>query len=192
MNHVDISPSRATSVTIRSKTRQSLKQAVQLLAGRGFAYSEQRLMRDCLRLALKFWRGHGAVAACNKRYNRRSGNYEIAPFWSTEALRRVCWARCHHSGISLSRLMDFAVNCYLPRVIEDWMANGPGWSSKEDRAFWRDKYQLRRHCSDFIISYESETPENNGNVLWYWEKSRIEPWPPEPVPIFINSIPMPS
>jgi len=162
---------------------------VQLLAGKGLKYSEQRLMRDCLRLALKFWRGHGAIAACNKRYNKRLGHYEIVPFWSTEALRRVCWARCHHSGLSLSRLMDFAVSCYLPRVLEDWMANGPGWSSKDDLTLWRDKYHARKHRSAFIISYESETAQNDGYILRYWEKSQIEPWPPEPVPIYINSTP---
>lgn len=136
-------------------------------------------MRDCLRLALKFWRGDGGIAACNRRYNGRIGPYEIVPFCSTEALRRVCWARCHHAGVSVSRLMDFAVSCYLDRVIEDWMSVDFYWRDKEDAKIWRALYHRRNNRSDFIISYESRTVKCTEGVLAYVEKTEINPWPPD-------------
>lgn len=173
-----MSPIRHTSVTMRTATRATLKAAVQALEARGLDFSEQRLMRECLRLALKFWRGRQNIARRNKRYNPCAGPYEIVPFYTSEALRSVAWARCHHSGISLSRMMDFAVAHYLPRVIEGWLCVDFYWRSREDVAGWKAKYALRRNSAEFIISYETRTDNNNGIVLDFCEKSEILPWPP--------------
>ncbi len=186
MKHLDLSPLRPTSVTLRTAMRERLKETVRLFAGRGIRYSEQRLMRDCLRLALRFWRGQRNMAARSKRYNPRSGPYEIVPFCSTEALRSVCMARCHHSGISLSRLMDFAVRYYLQRVTEDWLRNDFYWRDKADVEIWNAKYRQRKNRSEFIISYASRTEKNDAVALEYVEKYQIEPWPPDLRPKFPN------
>jgi hypothetical protein len=179
MRHWDISPPRPTSVTLRTATRQRLRDALRQLAQVGMRDSEQRLMRDCLRFALKFWRGDGGIAACNRRYNGRTGPYEIVPFCSTEALRRVCWARCHHAGVSFSRLMDFAVSCYLQRVLEVWMSVDFYWRDKEDAENWRALYHRRKNREDFTISYESRTVKCGFGVFEYAEKTEIQPWPPD-------------
>ena len=135
-------------------------------------------MRECLRFALKFWRGRKGIAARNKKYNKRLGPYEIVPFFSTESLRSVSWARCHHAGISLSRLMDFAIANYLPRVVEYWLRFDYHWRDKCDADLWYQKYNLRRNRDDFVISYKASTGKNNLSQLWYEEKTEIMPWPP--------------
>jgi hypothetical protein len=177
MTHVDISPVRRTSVTMRSATRAKLKVAVQALGACGLNFSEQRLMRECLRLALKFWRGRQNIARRNRKYNSCIGPYEIVPFYTSEALRSVAGARCHHSGISLSRMMDFAIAHYLQRVMEGWLRVSFYWRDKEDVAVWSEKFALRRNSAEFVISYEARTESNNGVVLDYREKSEILPWP---------------
>lgn len=177
MKHIDLSPVRMTSVTIRRTTQTSLKGAVERLNRHGFSFSKQNLMRECFRLALKLWRGNGGIATCNKRYNTRSGTFVIVPFRTTEALRCVSWARCHHAGISLSRLMDFALSTYLVRVVEQWMSEGFWGQSEHSLADWRARYKRRRNRAPFLISYHSSTAENNFSVLRFQEKVEIQPWP---------------
>lgn len=135
-------------------------------------------MRECLRFALKFWRGRKGIAARNRKYNKRPGPYEIVPFLTTESLRSVSWARCHHAGISLSRLMDFAIANYLPRVLEYWLRFDYRWRDKQDAENWRAKYSLRRNREDFVISYNALTEKNDETFLHYEEKTEILPWPP--------------
>jgi uncharacterized membrane protein len=178
MTHIDISPVRRTSVTMRTATRATLQEALALFLARGLNFSEQRLMRECLRLALKFWRGRRDIARRNKKYNQCLGPYEIVPFYTTEALRSIACARCHHSGISLSRMMDFAIARYLPRVIEEWLSVEFYWRDRKDIAAWAGRYARRRASSDFVINYDARTEKNNGIILEFCEKSEILPWPP--------------
>lgn len=175
MNHADLSPSRRTSVTLRTSTRHLLQAALSLLSTRGIRYSEQRLIRECLRIALKLWRGRSNIARRGKKYNARSVPYEIVPFYSTEALRSACWLRCHHSGISLSRLMDFAIGCYLKRVTEGWLMRRYHWRDEADVRIWKTLYRKRLHRSGFVISYSAHTLKNDGRVLEFTEKSEILP-----------------
>lgn len=163
---------------MRQAIRRRLEAGVAVLNDKNVRLSEQRVMRECLRFALKFWRGHGKIARRNRKYNGRLGPYEIMPFYTTEALRSATQTRCHHAGISLSRLMDFAVAIYLPRVIEHWLQIEYHDRDKVDAAIWRAKYGRRRNCLDFVISYKSETAQNDGNRLEFTEKSEILPWPP--------------
>lgn len=134
-------------------------------------------MRECIRIMLRFWRGRGGIAARNKRYNRRSGPYQIVPFCTTEALRSVSWARCHHAGMSFSRLVDFAIETYLERVVEELLGAGFYWREKADVDFWRERYSLRKHSFPFVINYYSNTQSNDGIWLHYEEKSQIRPFP---------------
>lgn len=181
MKHIDTSPARHTSVTMRVSTHAALKQGVRILAERKIEFSEQQLMRECLRIAIRLWRGRRQIAGRNKKYNRCTGPYEIVPFYTTEALRRAAWARCHHSGIALSRLMDFAISHYLQRVLEYWLRFDYRWRDHSDVKFWRAKYARRRHVSDFVISYETVTEKNDGILLDFRERMEIQAWPP---PIF--------
>ncbi len=183
MTHTDLSPIRHTSVTLRVSTRAMLAAAVKLVNQRGLFFSEQRLIRECLRLALKFWRSHGSIATRNRRYNKRRGQYQIVPFYSSESLRSASWARCHHSGMSLSRLMDFSVATYLPRVVEYWLRFEYRSRDASDARIWQEKYARRLHSADFIISYQSQTERNDGLILEYHEKTEILPWPPPNQPI---------
>ncbi len=178
MIRIDRSKTRLTSVTIRATCRTALNDARKQLLHRDIIFSEQRLMRECLRLALKFWRGNKEIAARNKKYNQRVGPYQIVPFCTTEALRSVSWARCHHAGISLSRLMDFAIANYLPRVVEYWLRFDYASREKSDLEIWMAKYAVRRHPENFVISYTANTEKNDGIILFYAERTQILPWPP--------------
>jgi len=178
MTHLDRSKPRRTSVTLRLSTHTLLHKAIPLFKQRGLNCSEQRLMRECLRVALKLWRGRRNIAERNRKYNARVGPYEIVPWYTTENLRAIAHARCHHAGISLSRLMDFAIVTYLPRVIEYWLRFDYYWRDKADAAAWARKYACRRHFERFVISYETQTERNDGTALKYSEKTTINPWPP--------------
>ncbi|MFO1470198.1 MAG: hypothetical protein U1F27_04040 [Turneriella sp.] len=173
MKHIDSSEPRMTSVTLRSSTRKLVKIGLKRLEPIAGEVSEQRLMRECIRIMLRLWRGRGRIAMRNKRYNQRKGPFEIVPFCTTEALRSVSWARCHHAGVSFSRLMDFAIETYLERVIEEFLSAGFYWRDKSDVDFWRQRFSLRKHTAPFIISYYSRTRTNNGVLLQYEEKSQI-------------------
>ena len=166
-----------TSVMLRISTRHQLKAGLERLAVIRGEISEQRLMRECIRIMLRFWRGRGMIAGRNKRYNQRPGPYVIVPFYSTEALRSVSWARCHHAGISFSRLVDFAIQTYLQRVIEEFLSVGFYWRDKADVDFWRERYALRKRSIPFVISYYSDTKHNDGIVLQYEEKTQIRTLP---------------
>lgn len=178
MTHADLSAIRHTSVTIRAALRQRLREGEAELLQRGIRFSEQRLLRECIRLALRLWHGRKEIASRNRKYNRRRGPYLIIPFYATEALRRVAHARCHHSGMSFSRLVDFAVAHYLPRVVEYWLRFDDRDRNKADVALWKERYERRGNREDFIISYESRTAKNNGRSLEFTEKTEILPWPP--------------
>ena len=166
-----------TSVMLRATTRNHLQTGLRRLAVIQGEVSEQRLMRECIRILLRFWRGRGAIAARNKCYNQRPGPYVIVPFQTTEALRSVSWSRCHHAGISFSRLMDFAIQTYLERVIEEFLSAGFYWRDKTDVDFWRQRYSLRKRSIPFVISYCSVTRVNDGIVLQYEEKTQIRHFP---------------
>jgi len=163
---------------MRSSTRHLLKLGTAQLKSRGFHFSEQRLMKECLRFALKFWRGRKGKSTRNRKYNKRIGPYEIMPFYTSEALRAVAWARCHQAGISLSRIMDFAVRVYLPRVIESWCCLAYREEDRVDAQAWQDLYAKRLNRTAFVISYQSKTSKNDQNRLRYEEMTEIHPWPP--------------
>ena len=166
-----------TSVTLRVSTRNLLTKGLKRLEVVKGEVSEQRLMRECIRIMLRFWRGRGDIASRNKRYNRRTGPYVVVPFRTTEVLRSVSWARCHHAGMSFSRLVDFAIETYLERVIEELLGAGFYWREKADVDFWRERYSLRKRSFPFIINYYSKTQNNNGILLQYEEKTQIRLFP---------------
>lgn len=178
MKHIDTSRPRHTSVTMRTSTHKALRQGVLILSERKIEFSEQQLMRECLRIALRLWRGRRQIAGRNKKYNRCAGPYEIVPFYTTEALRSAACARCHHAGMSLSRLVDFSVSHYLQRVLEYWLRFDYRWRDRRDVDYWRAKYAQRRNASDFVISYKTSTQRNDCLILDFGEKVEILPWPP--------------
>lgn len=189
MEHIDTSPVRYTSVTIRATTRLTLKLNQKILSERQLDFSEQRLIRECLRLALQFWRGRKDIAKRNKRYNKRDGDYEIIPLYTTEALRSAAWTRCHHSGISLSRLIDFAIANYLNRVVERWLSFQYSGRDPMDVALWQKKYDRRRPVQNFLISYDARTEMNTNHTLAFSEKIEILPWPPPKTPFIWPLVP---
>jgi hypothetical protein len=184
MRHLDISPTRHTSVTMRTVMRQALQNASLKLARHGMFISQQRLMRECLRYYLRLWRGRLKIADRNKRYNQRLGPFEIVPFFTTEALRSVCQARCHHAGISLSRMVDFAIAHYLCRVVEHWLGRGSSLTEESGDSPRSAEIPRRKHIAGFVISYNSQTIKNDGIALEFIEKSEIRPWPPPPFKLF--------
>ena len=178
MRHIDESAPRYTSVTLQTNTKVALLQAVEQLNAHGIEFSAQRVMRECFRIALKLWRGRGPIADRTKTYNPCAGPCVIVPYYTTESMRSASWARCHHAGISHSRMMDFALRTYLPRVLEYWLSGVPHGRDKKDAAFWAARYARRLNGESFLISYKATEFRNDGIVLNYAEKTEIIPWPP--------------
>ena len=159
-----------TSVTLRLATRSKLKQAITDLAPVRGEVSEQRLMRACVRLAIRLWRGKSQKARRNRLFNRKQQIYAIVPFYSTEALRAVAQARCHFSGLSFSRLMDFAIRCYLGRIVTEYLAAPFYWRDAGEVAFSQKQLARRKKIPPFVINYLCIVSDGADEPLCFTEK----------------------
>lgn len=155
---------------MREVTKRALRSALVRSNAVKSPLSEQELMRRCLRLLLTRWRGLKQIARRNKRYNHRPGTYVVVAFYWTEDLRMAASAKCHHSGVSLSRLMDFAIATYLDRVLAQTM-NACPMSLVKMKFGGNDRY---------FINYACLTRRNDGRVLEYSQYCEIQPRPPNP------------
>jgi len=177
-----------TSLTLRTSTIARVGQLKKMLAEQGCRLSEQQILRECLRYALKYWRGNGDKSRRNRKYNHRFGVYKIVPFRSSEALRSVAHARCHHAGISLSRLVDFAVMTYARRLGQQWTGATPRYLEYIESKSQRKKPRNRQDHDDFVISYDAKTIANVKMQLHFAEKTVIEPWAVNKVKLFSHAI----
>ena len=165
-----------TSISLRAESIQKVKTALKLLQSRQIEVSEQRLMRDCLRVVLRAWKGRKAKSERLRTYNQRSGVYKIKAFYLPLKLYQVTWARSHHSGISVSRMVDFGITTYLDRIVEEYLATPYRGRDKADVQKWRKKTEARRDIPRFFINYTTATETNDGTLLDYMEKTEILPY----------------
>ena len=182
-----MTPRRRTSLSIRKASRLKVKAAVIILNARGYEFSEQSLYRECLALALQFWKGRGGIAQRNTRYNHRKGEYEIVPFYTTEHLRRTVHARGHHAGISISRMVDFGIEVYLERIIERVLSRMHRGEFMHEVAMWKARYEKRHNRAAIIINYSHWTAKPQDSSLKFGEEVPITPWPKDKLVIFMES-----
>jgi hypothetical protein len=100
------------------------------------------------------------------------------PWYVDKVLYRVLAERALHSGESVSRMLDFAIRHYLPRLLEQSLRNPYTRDVRGQRNFsyWDSRYQRRRNKRpDLFIIYSCETRENSMRALEYVQRYEIIP-----------------
>lgn len=163
---------RWTSVTLREASRRRFQAALRILRRNGVEWSESELLRRLAKTYLRHWRGRGVSAVTGRRYNVsiRGEKYVRMAWYIDQMLSAILSERALHSGESISRMLDFAIRHYLPRLIEEILrAPMPGCTrAARNQAYWLSRY-LRRHKpqSEIFITYQSHTHENSPKGLKY-------------------------
>lgn len=154
---------KLTSVSIRKESFRTLKVAQASLLGQGKFMSEQEIFRGLIQLYLQKWKGAGSRTAGLRRYNLKGLGYLVKPLYLDMELLAAAWARAIHSGISISRMLDFAIRNYL--------------------GFFLQMHKVRMRSNEGIeatIKYECETLKNSGHALHFIQL--IEFYQPRPMP----------
>ena len=147
-----------------------------------FEFSEQRIFSWVLKLYLQHWRGHGNKPACLRRYNVDGENYKIRPLYINQVLHAAVTERAMHSGESVSRMLDFAIRTYLPRMVEELLSGLRTSLREKSKQYWQDRYARRLNTTPIFISYTSSTELNhNSNLKWLQiteiiPKNGLSPW----------------
>lgn len=163
---------KKTSVSMHQSSYRRLCAARKIFARHGIHYSDQEIYRRLFKHFLKNWRGRGPKSNGLRRYNARRSDYEIHPLYINQVLYGALWQRALHSGESISRMLDFAIRVYLPRLLEEILRSEG--NSRENANYWESRYQRRkRQYSDFFINYSCTTRESTSNRLEYLQETQI-------------------
>ncbi len=155
-----------TSITITPKCKRRLKAALLILRRNGREYSESELLRQLAMLYLQSWRGSKLKSATARRYNITIKNlkYVRVSWYIDKVLYSILWERGVHSGMSVSRMLEFALKRYMPRLMEDILRNPikGNATSKRNAAYWQKRYEQRaRPKPKIVITYAAKTHRNS-------------------------------
>ncbi len=165
-----------TSVSLPVASARRTLAAGRILSRNGIKLSEQEILRRLLKLYLKNWRGRRLKSDTPRRYNQSAGLYTIRPLYIDQVLYSAAWERAIHSGESVSRMLDFAIRTYLPRLLESLLSSSQriGQTRPYNAAYWRKRLLARKaQYPDFFINYRCQTHENNNQVLEYQQRTEI-------------------
>ncbi len=171
-----------TSVTLRMRSLRRVKAAILILSRQKIDFSEQRVFSWLLQYYLVHWHGRGKKNACLRRYNIEGQEYRIRPLYINQVLHAAVSQRAQHSGESVSRMLDFAVRVYLPRMLEEILSGSLPSRCHGDKDFWKRKYANRSNTSPVFISYQCSTQINTARSLQWVQitemipKSGLSPW----------------
>lgn len=166
---------RHTSISLRQKSARRLRAGLLLVRRRGIEWSESEMLRRLAKLYLQSWRGRGELAETARRYNHelRDHRYCRMAWYIDKILYRILWERATHSGESVSRMLDFAIRHYLPRLLETVLTNpfSRNRRAQRDFAYWRARYARRPiKRPGCFINYQSQTIENSISGLQYVQR----------------------
>ena len=168
-----------SSVSLSKSAIRRLRATQIILLRNNAPFSEQALFSHLLRLYLRRWRGHGKKAATLRRYNIDGRNYEIRPLYVNQLLYAAIWQRAIHSGVSISRMLNFAIHRLSRRLIEEILSSQNIQPRNKD--FWKRLYHNRvPKLRPAIINYVCKTKENSYGCLEYVQSLRIRPHRPPP------------
>lgn len=169
----------STSVTMRVASRRRFRAALKILRRNGVCWSESELLRRLAKTYLRHWRGRDRKSATARRYNCATGEKYVRVAWyADQMLYAILWQRAVHSGESVSRMLDFAIRHYLPRLMEEYLRSPiPGCArAVRNHSYWQRRYQARRNSQpEIFITYQCETNENSSLALKYSQEYRIYP-----------------
>lgn len=185
MNRVSPLISHKTSVSLPQSSYRRILAARKILARNCVYLSEQAIYRRLFKFYLKNWRGEGLRTNGLRRYNATREKHDIHPLYINQVLHAAVSERALHSGESLSRMLNFAIRIFLPRLMEQMLSRSAacGSCSATNHAYWAARLARRsRHYPDFFINYSCKTLRNDGIILQYAQasqiisKSGLSPW----------------
>jgi hypothetical protein len=163
-----------TSLSLREKSCRRVAAARKILARNGIRMSESELLSRLAKEYLLRWRGQGKKSATARRYNASAGLFRVRPWYVDRVLYSLLWERAIHSGESVSRIVDFAVQHYLPRLLELLLRNPlpRNRRSMKNAQYWRQRADSRpAQQAEHFINYECQTHFNHGGQLIYTQYS---------------------
>jgi hypothetical protein len=180
MAEFDPLKSHYTSISLLESSARRIKAALCILERNGVICSQSELLRLLAKMYLQSWRGEGDRLPVLRRYNarRKRAEYVIMPWYIDQVLRAALWQRSLHTGISVSRMLDFAVRIYLPRLVESMLCRPvPGCGrAARNSGYWNKRLQARRiQKPDLFISYSHETLINRRGNLNFADEVKIIP-----------------
>ncbi len=170
-----------TSISLTPDCKRRLKAAVIILKRNGWKYSESKLLRQLAMQYLQHWRGTGLKSATARRYNEKIKGirYVQVPWYIDKVLYTVLWERGVHSGMAISRMLEFALRHFMPRLMESILRH-PVKShpfGKRNAPYWQKRYdQRKRHNPKIVIIYSAKTENNNSKNLSFRQLYRIFPF----------------
>lgn len=163
---------------MRAASRRRFRAALRILRRNGVCWSESELLRRLAKAYLRHWRGRDRKSATARRYNAaiEGEKYVRVAWYADQMLYAILWQRAIHSGESVSRMLDFAIRHYLPRLVEETLRTPMSGCARAARnhAYWLARY-LRRNKpqSEIFITYQCDTHENSPIGLKYTLEYRI-------------------
>jgi hypothetical protein len=169
-----------TSVTLRKSSYRRARAALLVLRRAGVHWSESRLYEELGKVYLSRWRGEGRKSATLRRYNSRieGDSYVVRPWYVNQVLYSALAERGVHSGLSVSRMIDFALRYFLYIFLASLLRFPMPRCARAARnaPYWARVYESRRHkCPPVFISYLCETRKNAGGNLEYLQNLNIIP-----------------
>jgi len=127
---------------------------------------------------LRHWRGRDRKSATARRYNclLEGEKYVRMAWYADQMLYAILWQRAVHSGESISRMLDFAIRYYLPRLMEEYLRSPmPGCQrAAKNCSYWLRRYRERPNPQpEIFITYQCETHENSNSALEYSQEYRM-------------------
>jgi hypothetical protein len=159
-----------TSLSLREKSCRRVAAARKILARNGIRMSESELLSRLAKEYLLRWRGQGKKSATARRYNASAGLFRVRPWYVDRVLYSLLWERAIHSGESVSRIVDFAVQHYLPRLLELLLRNPlpRNRRSMKNAQYWRQRADSRpAQQAEVFINYQCRTYLNHAGHLSY-------------------------
>ncbi len=173
-----------SSVSLRKSSYRRARAALKILRRNGIHHSESELFRRLMKLYLQQWRGNSEKSASARRYNAEGSKYVIRPWYVNKVLYSLMWQRAIHSGESVSRMLDFAVRNYLPRLLENLLCVPMPrcYRAARNAPFWEKRHNRRKRKSqEGFINYSCRTTQNHNAHICYaqestfFPKNRLEP-----------------
>ncbi|GAB4427931.1 MAG: hypothetical protein OHK0011_10020 [Turneriella sp.] len=104
--------------------------------------------------------------------------YVRMAWYVDQMLYAILWQRAIHSGESISRMLDFAIRHYLPRLMEESLRSPmPGCArAARNYTYWHERFVRRpKPQSEIFITYQCKTNENSPSALAYSQEYKIYP-----------------
>lgn len=172
MQKIDALEHHHTSLSLRVKSCRSVTAARKILRRNGLTLSESEILTSLAKEYLKRWRGEGKKSATPRRYNVEAAAYRIRPWYVNRVLYSALWERGIHSGESVSRMVDFAVRFYLPRLLEVLLRvrRAGVRQSPSNIAYWARRSMARKRAyREVFINYQCKTYLNHAGDLIYMQ-----------------------